>query len=499
MAKDRTMNGRASTPHEPELAAPTRRLLYGPLPALDATEAIIRRVRAAIGLGLISDGDRLPRESDLAEQLGVTNFTLREALGELRQQGLIETRAGKYGGSFVKAPMEGAELAHDELLRLSSGELRDLGDWRRMLTGNAAALAAHRASESNHHRLQQYATQVGAASSNLEARRAHGRFHVELASATQSARMTRAEFTVHEEIDWLFGMSLQNETQRQHSSLELLAITQAVRARQPSKARARAEKYSTHLVNELAQLRLETIAERRGSSNAGMRDAARTSLPKELGTLLSALVDELDALAADTAPLLGSSLRVGQLGAQVSVAVLKRIDAFPAFIDGIGLLSEVEVVPEHPYWLNWWHNTESGPVEEIGHVTDPTREDFYDYASREYMVHPREHREPWASGPYIDYGGVDDYTITVSVPILHKDRFLGVAAGDIRVADLERHVAPWLATANGTCTLINAESRVIFSNSLEHGVGDLINTKGDYVATDFTELGWTLLQQINES
>ena len=146
-----------------DLFAPTRMLLFAPLGSTDMPSAVVHRLRAAIGLGLLPDGKQLPKEADLATQLGVTTFALREALAELRKQGLLVTRAGKYGGSFVTYPADSERLEQDELVELSSAELRDVGDWRQMLAAHAAALAAQRASESNIKMLSAYAARVGEA------------------------------------------------------------------------------------------------------------------------------------------------------------------------------------------------------------------------------------------------------------------------------------------------------------------------------------------------
>jgi GntR family transcriptional regulator len=48
-------------------------------------------------------GDRLPSEAELSEQFDVNRLTVRRALNELNQRGLIETVHGK--GSFVASPV----------------------------------------------------------------------------------------------------------------------------------------------------------------------------------------------------------------------------------------------------------------------------------------------------------------------------------------------------------------------------------------------------------
>jgi len=50
-------------------------------------------------------GDRLPPEAELAQLLGISHTTLREAMGTLENQGIIERRHGV--GAFVTAPARG--------------------------------------------------------------------------------------------------------------------------------------------------------------------------------------------------------------------------------------------------------------------------------------------------------------------------------------------------------------------------------------------------------
>lgn len=473
------------------LAAPTRRVLFGPLTSTDVSGAVVRRLRAAIGLGLLADGDRLPRESDLAAQLGIATFSLREALGQLRDQGLLVTRPGKFGGSFVTYPIESEEIERDELLRLTSAELRDLGDWRHMLAAHSAALAAQRASESNYRRLENFAKLVGEAETSQQARRAHGRFHVELASAAQSLRMTRAEFGVHEEIDWLFGLALRTSERRAVSSHGLLEITDAVRSHDPNRARAAAETYSSRLMAELAQLRLETIAARYHKNTS----VAERPLDREIGDLTAALLALLKAVARDAAPLFDGHLDEQELRSQVSVAILRRFGQLPPFVDAIVILAEVGAVPEHPFWTEAWHRTESGPRKDDSHVMNPSREDFYDYESYEFMAKPRQLLQPWAMGPYVDYGGADNYIVTIAAPILRRKQFLGVAVADFQVADLERQLAPWLAMSEEVRLLLNWENRVIVSNSSTFSAGDLVLDHRRYTEVKFPLFGWSLLTE----
>lgn len=108
------------------------------------------------------------------------------------------------------------------------------------------------------------------------------------------------------------------------------------------------------------------------------------------------------------------------------------------------------------------------------HVLDPERDDFYDYTLREYFSHPRDDGSAWVEGPYVDHGGVDDYVLTFSAPVSSGGRFVGVTAADVLVAELERHLAPWLAASSAPRMVINLERRVIVSNSATNIVGDVV-------------------------
>ena len=60
-------------------------------------EEICERIREQLALGVLKPGDKLPRERDLAEQLGVSRNVLREALRSLEMAGLLRLQKGVKG------------------------------------------------------------------------------------------------------------------------------------------------------------------------------------------------------------------------------------------------------------------------------------------------------------------------------------------------------------------------------------------------------------------
>src|SRR5215469_5106581 len=163
------------------------RMLFAPLDEGGRAELVARRLAQAIRLGLLTDGERLPAESSLAGQLRVSPVTLREALASLRELGLVETRRGRGGGSFVCAPDDPDTAQLERPLQLMSlHELQDIGDHRAAVAAATAGLAAQRALSADIAALREHAARLDTASTVTERRRADARVHIEVAAAAQS-------------------------------------------------------------------------------------------------------------------------------------------------------------------------------------------------------------------------------------------------------------------------------------------------------------------------
>jgi GntR family transcriptional regulator len=69
---------------------------------------IEERLAERIDSGRLVPGERLPPERELADWLGVSRMTVRQALGSLAARGLVERGVGR--GTFVRAP---GKVVHD--------------------------------------------------------------------------------------------------------------------------------------------------------------------------------------------------------------------------------------------------------------------------------------------------------------------------------------------------------------------------------------------------
>jgi GntR family transcriptional repressor for pyruvate dehydrogenase complex len=111
---------------------------------MTVTDDAIDRLKDMIRSGAVRPGDRLPREPDLAEALGVSRNSLREAVRALSLLRILDVRQGD--GTYV------TELAADTLLAALSvvidfhgdATLLEIVEVRRVLEPAATALAAAR-------------------------------------------------------------------------------------------------------------------------------------------------------------------------------------------------------------------------------------------------------------------------------------------------------------------------------------------------------------------
>jgi DNA-binding FadR family transcriptional regulator len=235
-----------------------RTTVFSPLTSGGRTDAVIQRISESVALGLLADGEQLPSETELSAQLGVSTVTLREALASLREQGLVETRRGRNGGSFVRAPSDPTR-AHLQarLAELSVSDLRDAGDEFAAVSGAAASLAASRASSDNVRRLLSLAGRVEEVGGAGERTRADSRFHIEVAVAAASARLTRTEVALQAEIGVLLWHPASTAEAARRAAEEHAAIAMAISREDASTARDLAEKHVEHGIHRLIEARIE--------------------------------------------------------------------------------------------------------------------------------------------------------------------------------------------------------------------------------------------------
>ncbi|HEY9523989.1 MAG TPA: FCD domain-containing protein, partial [Thermopolyspora sp.] len=161
---------------------------------------------------------------------------------------------GRCGGSFVRVPAVfdiGASLR-----AYAVDELRDLGDHYSAIAGAAARLAARRSLPSDIAPLRRSLDDMANAGSLAELRRLDGRFHIELAAASHSARLTREEIRLQADIGPMLWLSHGELGGQDEMAVQHLAITEAVQRGDGDQARALAERHVLSATDFLIEFRL---------------------------------------------------------------------------------------------------------------------------------------------------------------------------------------------------------------------------------------------------
>ncbi len=108
--------------------------------------SVVRQIEQLILRGILTPGERLPSERELAERLGVSRPSLRDAIAELQDRGLLAARAGS--GVFI-ADVLGSAFS-PALIRLFASHHEAVFDYlsfRRDMEGLAAERAARLGSD----------------------------------------------------------------------------------------------------------------------------------------------------------------------------------------------------------------------------------------------------------------------------------------------------------------------------------------------------------------
>jgi GntR family transcriptional regulator, transcriptional repressor for pyruvate dehydrogenase complex len=211
--------------------------VYTPVRQGSAVADTVARLGRAIGMGLLRPGDRLPPEGQLAVDLRISPVTLRSALGILRSAGLVETRRGRGGGTYVNRDGSARGVIGDAPL-LSTDDLRDLVEYRRVIEGGAAWLAAERATAEQIGYLEALVAEMKEIRGFDAWSERDGLFHLILADASGSRRLVEQVAEVRGEVYRLAKLGSVPDAVVELSDREHTEIVRAIAARRAARARA---------------------------------------------------------------------------------------------------------------------------------------------------------------------------------------------------------------------------------------------------------------------
>lgn len=231
------------------------------VPAEKLSQAVVRQIESLILHGVLRPGERLPAERDLSDRLGVSRPSLREAVAELQERGLLVARAG--AGIFVADVLGSAfSPALVELFRSDDQALFDYVAFRRDMEGLAAERAARQGSDTDLKVIDTIFHKMEAAHSKRDPSdeaALDADFHMAIIEASHNVimlHMLRSMYDLLKEgVFYNRQAMFRQRTTRDQLLDQHRAINTALQARDPVAARAAVEAHLSYVLASLTEAR----------------------------------------------------------------------------------------------------------------------------------------------------------------------------------------------------------------------------------------------------
>lgn len=227
-----------------------------PISSRRLSDQLAERLAAQVQRGELAAGDRLPTEQQLALAHGVSRTVVREAVHQLKSQGLLISRQGS--GVYVADAARRQPLPFDASVLDSPDAVLQVLAVRRAIEGEIAALAAARATPAQVAALQRALAEIDAAA-------AAGRdgvaedlaFHRAIAEATGNAQFPRLlqhlEQYLREAMRVTRGNEARHQAFAQAVRREHAAVVAAIAAGDAAGARRAAVRHMQHAEQRLVE------------------------------------------------------------------------------------------------------------------------------------------------------------------------------------------------------------------------------------------------------
>jgi GntR family transcriptional repressor for pyruvate dehydrogenase complex len=237
------------------------------------SQSVVRQIEELVLRGILRPGERLPSERDLAEKLGVSRPSLREAIGELSEAGLLISRAGS--GVFV-AEVLGSAFS-PALVRLFATHEEAVFDYiafRRDMEGLAAERAARHGSDTDLKVIDTIFRKMEAAHLKrdpTDEAQLDAAFHMAIIDASHNVvmlHMLRSMFDLlRDGVFYNRQVMFRNRVTRDQLLDQHRAMNDAVQARDPAASRAAVEAHLSYVeqafIDQMRAEKHESIARRK--------------------------------------------------------------------------------------------------------------------------------------------------------------------------------------------------------------------------------------------
>jgi len=195
-----------------------------------AAEQIADRILAAVAVGVLQPGQQLPTERELADILGVSRATIRQALGRLAALSVLESRRGRNGGTFVNVFERSAESSQAVLRSLQPirNELESLFDYRSLVEQLIARTAAVRCTPGDKRALRGALSVYESSRGPSQSREADRALHDAVAAAARNDHLSQLSKELVSRVNLGFSTDPYSDELHQAALAQHTALVQAI-------------------------------------------------------------------------------------------------------------------------------------------------------------------------------------------------------------------------------------------------------------------------------
>ena len=149
------------------------------------------------------------------------------------------------------------------------------------------------------------------------------------------------------------------------------------------------------------------------------------------------------------------------------------IEQFGGLLLGAGYVAEPDVLADAAHWLEW-RMAKDGEFSTLEVTIDANDIADYNYVESDWFSGPKNGVELSVVGPYVDFGGTNEYVVTLTLPVRLGESFLGVVGADLNVDRVEAILRRLTRTAGLAAMVVTSEGRVIASSVPRQYPGTLL-------------------------
>ncbi|MCX7677904.1 MAG: FadR family transcriptional regulator [Spirochaetes bacterium] len=226
---------------------------------------VVNQIVKLIADGVLKPGDKLPSELEMTRRFGISRISLREAMKLLEAKGFIESHGRK--GKYVRSALdESISSPIENMISVDHDKIWELLYVRRIIDSEAAALAATNATREQIEDLVSFLREVELIGvdevvQKREGGRLYAKFYNDLADATNNTIFAHLMKSISSMLRGALPYSrtkLQSVPGSSRAIYEQhVAILDAIRQRQPEKAREAMRKHIDWLEENLKKILTE--------------------------------------------------------------------------------------------------------------------------------------------------------------------------------------------------------------------------------------------------